>query len=355
MSELKPIIATEKKLERESGVELLRILAACGVIVLHYNYYGGAMSSAQGLNYGVLSLLESATAVSVNIFLLISGYFSCTRKSVSVAKVIRLLAQVIGFQLATNILSGIHGHNIRLRSLLASLLPLNYYVTFYLVLYLLSPYLHKLLGELSRSELKRLLLLLFGVFSLYQCAVDVLERIAGRELMGMSPVALHGGQSGYTVVNFLLVYCIGACLRLSELPKRLYLHLCLGGYALCTLLVWLWSFADASVAWAYCNPILILEAVFLFLAALKIHFQSKIVNILAKSSFTCYLLNIPLVVRVGTEVAAAKSAPLMLIHLLVSVIGIYLLCWIVDIVYTAITCKAFAALEKKLPSYETEG
>ncbi len=355
MSALKQKAALENRQPRESGVELLRMLAACGVIVLHYNYYGGALTSAQGLNSGVLRFLEALTAVSVNIFLLISGYFSCKRRSVSTGKALRLVAQVIVFQLALSLVSGVVGHSLRLRSLLAALLPTNYYVTLYLAIYLLSPYIHKLLGSLSERGLRRLVLLLFGMFSLYQCAVDVLESLAGTELTGMSPVSLHGGQYGYTVVNFLLLYCIGAYLRLSELGKKLSFHRCLLGFLLCASLVWLWSLVSPDLAWAYCNPILILEAVFLFLASLKLSFRSRFVNTLAKSSYTCYLLNIPLVQRVGAAAAAAKPLPFLLAHLLGSVAGIYLLCWGVDAVYTAITRKAFAALDQKLPTYGTEG
>lgn len=63
--------------ERNSGIELLRILAAMGVIILHYNNaeIGGGLKYAAGYHQLVLQLLQNTAICAVNVFVLISGYF----------------------------------------------------------------------------------------------------------------------------------------------------------------------------------------------------------------------------------------------------------------------------------------
>ena len=67
------------KTARQSNIELLRILAIMGVIILHYNnpVIGGGIKFVEknSMNYYVLYLLESLFACGVNLFMLISGYF----------------------------------------------------------------------------------------------------------------------------------------------------------------------------------------------------------------------------------------------------------------------------------------
>ena len=68
---------SEKK-DRQSGIELLRILAACMVIVLHYNDGGAFEHTRMGYNRTILFLLESMCICAVDLFILITGYFMCS-------------------------------------------------------------------------------------------------------------------------------------------------------------------------------------------------------------------------------------------------------------------------------------
>lgn len=86
---------------RSSNIELLRIFAILGVIVLHYNNAdmgGGFRFVLPGsLNYYLLHFLENLFICAVNLFLLISGYFLCTSFKRSLLKPLQLLIQVILF------------------------------------------------------------------------------------------------------------------------------------------------------------------------------------------------------------------------------------------------------------------
>ena len=68
----------DKRRDRESNIELLRILAMFGVIILHYNNpsIGGLSFVKYGsLNYWFLNIAESIFVCAVNLFMIISAYF----------------------------------------------------------------------------------------------------------------------------------------------------------------------------------------------------------------------------------------------------------------------------------------
>jgi surface polysaccharide O-acyltransferase-like enzyme len=81
---------------RDSNIELLRVLASMAVIMLHFNS-GGAFSevkldSANGI---ILYILEGISICSVDLFVLISGFFlSKTFKRKSI-KPVMLIFEVI--------------------------------------------------------------------------------------------------------------------------------------------------------------------------------------------------------------------------------------------------------------------
>lgn len=67
-----------KMKKRLSNIELLRILAMSGVVILHYNNVAmdGALAYVEhnSINYYVLLFLESLTICAVDLFILISFF-----------------------------------------------------------------------------------------------------------------------------------------------------------------------------------------------------------------------------------------------------------------------------------------
>ena len=105
----------ETKRERKSNIELLRILAIWGVVILHYNNpsIGGGMAYASegGINFYFLYFLESCCICAVDLFMLISGYFLVESKSRNVWRVLELIAQVMVFNVGIYIVRSLTGHN----------------------------------------------------------------------------------------------------------------------------------------------------------------------------------------------------------------------------------------------------
>lgn len=107
------------------------------------------------------------------------------------------------------------GNNSRLdemQGLIMTLVPSNWFVILYSTLYIISPYINILLEQLSGKQKKKMVIVLFAIFSVWPTIVDLSGEILGKEWIGLSSVGMYGSEWGYSIVNFLLVYIIGAYL-----------------------------------------------------------------------------------------------------------------------------------------------
>ena len=62
---------------RESGVELLRIISLLGVIFIHYSDILLPLLESSKPEFLLVHILRTMSAASVDVFLIISGYFMC--------------------------------------------------------------------------------------------------------------------------------------------------------------------------------------------------------------------------------------------------------------------------------------
>lgn len=350
-----------EKVERKSNIELLRIISIIGVIILHYcnpSIGGGVAFVKNDINIYSLYVLCSNFICSVDLFMLISGYFMCTNYKRNLWKIIRLVIQVVVFREAFYIGGVVLGTRVfSVRSLAGNALPSNYFVILYCCVYLLSPYVNLLLDRLDIRAMKTFLQIAILIFSIYPTMVDVLSELCGQELIGLSSVGMYGSQWGYTFVNFMLMYMIGAYLRKvdSSIIKIKSSHL-IAILIACIMIMTVWSrvndfighFTEKS-AWEYCNPLVILEAAVVFILFRKMDLGSnRIINNLAKGSFTVFLIHSSFLSKIRIEEFVQKNVLIMLIHIFVSCICIYLICWCVYWIYERITAPIYVFLEKRI-------
>lgn len=343
---------TEKKPERESGIELLRILTMFGVVILHYNNkdIGGAFSYVGNgsVNEAILYFLEGVFICAVDLFVLISGFFLVNTQKRKAVRTIELIVQVIAFRLLIY-LAGVvlQSEPFSAESLVECLIPNNYFVTLYIVVYILSPYINIIL---HKADLKQFVLLIFIVFSVLPSFVDLVQELLGHRWSGICTIGSGGTQSGYTIVNFLMMYCIGGAIRLTKIYERFNNRKIIPACFSLLIAVILAEFGKETpgFAWEYCNPLVILEAVCVFLLFKNIHFSSRIVNNLAKASFTCYLIHQVFFNVINIEYYVQRPFYIMLLHIIVSVAAIYLISFGVYWIYNAVTVPLFRKLDQYL-------
>lgn len=359
------------KKERQSNIELLRILSIAGVIILHYNnpvVGGGIAYALEGsLNFYILYFLESLFVCAVDLFMLISGYFMCESKQRSLWKPLELIVQVIAFREAIYLGRVVLGStSFSIKSAAGALIPVNYFVILYCVVYMLSPYINIMLDKLSEKSFRILMIISLCLFSVYPTIVDVLGEIRGEQFTGLSSIGMYGSQWGYSIVNFMLMYLLGAYLKKGNAGMLKWNSGKLIAFLLLSVLLMAgWARVNDNVgyftersAWEYCNPLVICEAAILFIMFSRVNLgRNKVINRLAESVFTVFLLHSVFLTHLQIENFVRGSALVMLVHIGVSVVLIYMVCWAVSIVYHKITEPIYKVLSSKikLPLIDAEG
>ena len=291
---------SQSVVRRESSIELLRIFAVMGVVFLHYNNAnrgGGFRFVADGsIAQYYLFLIETICICAVNVFVLISAYFLSETEERKLIKVVELLIQVIVFRVIFYFGSILTSDTIfTKKGLLEAILPVDYYVILYLVLYIISPYINLLLKRLSQKAFLKLLIIIGVIFSVWTIGVDLLENVYGRTLYGLSTIGMDGSQYGYTIVNFALLYLIGSYIR----KNRVSITKAKAGIGMLISLAVIYAGAIGEellhfrriASWGYNNPFVIAMAAFTFLLFREMTFQNRVINELAKAVFTCYLFH----------------------------------------------------------------
>ena len=278
--------------ERFSNIELLRVLAAFGVKLINYHDECVALHGLPETNMNILLFMKSIGICSVNIFLLISGFFLIDSEKRKFGKIVSLLFQVSVFNLLFMI--GRHfldNEAITMKNIISQIIPVNYFIILYVALYLISPFINKLLQNLTENSRKVFLFLSLVLFSVYPTILDFTQELRGEMWWGLSTIGAWGNQQGFNIVNFILLYCIGAICKLNNIVDKWksfkYLIPLLIGIV---VMVFLWAYFEESItrfgmrsAWCYHNPLVIFLAVLLFVLFQVFKFKSAIINQLGEA------------------------------------------------------------------------
>lgn len=205
---------TLKPPARQANLELLRCVAMMMVIVLHYLGKGNFLVGLkEGWLYPAESiawLLESFCIVAVNVYMFISGYFLCT-SSFKPSRLIQLWLQVWMYSMAVGLLGALTGvmeeTAFDTHFLLTLIFPvaMNHYwfMTAYIILYLLLPFLGIAVQKMTRQQLQVAVLLLLFVFSLQKSIL---------------PVRLETDGLGYDCLWYICVFMAAAYVRRFGVP-----------------------------------------------------------------------------------------------------------------------------------------
>ena len=194
---------SSQRAPRRSNIELLRILSMLLIVLHHYAcrgrtlYPGDVPSFERFFQYALMQV----GALGDDLFVLISGYFLIERPF-SLRRILRLWGEVFFYSVTVTLIGWAvsppeGGVNLNaLVSMAAPCLTGKYwFVTAYILLALLSPFLNRMLRALTRREFGWLLLLLF-------VSVSVL------------PTFMQGFMGWSQLATFILLYCVAGYMRL---------------------------------------------------------------------------------------------------------------------------------------------
>ena len=335
---------------RDSNIELLRILTICGVVMLHYNGNVAFSHVTQGsLNYYVLYLLEMLFICAVNLFVLISGYFLSATTQRRTIKIMELVIQVMVIGACKYLITALVTRSgISIKTMIGAAIPNNYFVTLYIALYLISPYINLVLNKLDQRQFGILLGLCFCLFAVWPTVLDVIMEATGRSFSGLYTTNTGGSQYGYSLINFILMYLIASYLRRFDVEQKckgVYLAV---GVTVCVGALFCWQLRFAPTARSYANPFVIAVGSMIFLLFKRVSIRSRLINTLAKASFTCFLLHDLLLWHIGIEKVVNGNVMLLLGHIMVMIPLIFLASWLVWKAYDFICAPILRWLGKRL-------
>ena len=265
---------------RQSNFELLRLVSMLMILGLHANFLALGVvniSVVHSLHVEdfVRTFFECLCIVGVNVFILISGWFGIKP---SVKGIFSILFQVLFYTLLLLLLYWALGAPVPAGFHKSIICPNGgyWFISAYLMLYILSPVLNKFVENISRQMFRRFLICFFLAVVLWGYFCDSL-RISG----------------GYHALFFVGLYLLARYLRMnfSAGPKWKSWHFLLL-FILCVGVTTVFYFAKwLPPTIAYTTPSVILASVFLLLAFSRMRLNSRAVNWCASSAFAIYLVH----------------------------------------------------------------
>ena len=197
------------KSKRLANIELLRIIAMGMVIMLHYLGKGDLLPTMHlhmGANGYAAWILESLAIVAVNVYVLISGYF-LVEAEFKPGKIARIVLQVLFYTILLTAVSLAFGiiqvSDLGVYNLIVQLFPFQleqyWFMTAYLVLYILSPVLALGVKQISKKNLQ-VVIIAFVVFMSVEKSI--------------LPVQIVFDKRGYDALWFICLFLVAAYIRL---------------------------------------------------------------------------------------------------------------------------------------------
>ena len=173
------------KKERESGIELLKLLAITLIVIFHmtqtlcgnYSELPGAEGAFIDLKSPVsdpsgifLMLFRNFGALGNHLFFVCSAWFLVSSKEGSRRKILQVVGDNWTLSVLFLILFLLAGQRISLNLMVKCLFPttfgMNWYVTCYVLFYLMHPYINRMMDAMNQRELRDLsaaLVFIYGV------------------------------------------------------------------------------------------------------------------------------------------------------------------------------------------------
>lgn len=347
--------------KRDSNLEILRIISMILIIVHHYARHGFNNCELYfSVNKYIVDILSLGGKIGVICFILISGYFMINSKF-TIKKLWKLIGQVLFYSYGIFILfstiltptSPIDEAKINM-----SIFPIAYshywFITCYVVIMIISPYINKFIRCMQKKELEKFLIIMITLWSVMY--------------------TLIGG--GYAFNNFgwlLVLYIIAAYINLyvkldnNAIKKNKIIMIVSSLLLVLSPIIYNTlgkvtgnsKYIENSRILAKFPSILVLivsVSIFLYFINKK-KFSSNIINNIAKCTLGIYLIHDnelfrPYLWEKILKNANYYSSNLLILHALISLVLVYVIGSIIDYIrmktIEPIWMKLYDYLESKL-------
>ena len=280
------------KKERNSTFELLRIIGIIMVIISHFCVHSGFLPldiTNKNFNMYLIQTLHLGT-IANHIFIILSGYFLVKSTNIKLTKIIKLILEMFFYSVVIGIIFMICSDTtFSIKEIVKFIFPCfwgNWFIIYYIILYILSLYLNKFIKSIDQKTMKKLLITLivlcYFIPSLTKNAWD------------FNPHTL-----------FVVDYFIGAYFSMygvkyskKELIKNLIIEIILY-YLLTGSMYILGGYINSNfILQNICyiigdnySIVSVLFAVSIFLLFTKIKFNNNFINLVASSVLGVYIIH----------------------------------------------------------------
>lgn len=202
----------EKK-SRNCAFDIARIVAMFLIVCSHFLGHGGFIRNMTGANFVFGRILTSLFNPSVNLFVLIGAYFTCTSKKLKWQRLAKLYAQVWIYGMTLFVvflcIQGVESFSVEW--LLSSIFPVvcgkYWFFSAYIFMMLVSPLLNIVIERINKKT------------HLAICVVSIVLGILAGDVHIVPQLAMG---DGYNVIWFVMLYFIAAFIRKYDVtvPKK---------------------------------------------------------------------------------------------------------------------------------------
>ena len=310
-----------------------------GIIILHYLNYGGFLTeNISQTNHVIVNFFESISIVCCNVFIIITGYLCINKDHIKIRKVFDILFMLITYGIIIFIISlllKIQFFNFNTILIFVKSITSRWFVTNYIILYLLIPLINKFVKQLDKKEYIYLIFILVLFFSIWPTFFD--------------NVTLK--DNGYGIINFFILYLIGGFIKLFNKDFNSAMLVII--YIFTLLITYVGSFYIGRV-WMYSSIFCLINSVCVFMIFKNLNIKdNKIINIVSSCSLAIYVLHEnQLIVRYlfknVLKTPLFYDSNYMFVHMIVCSIIVLIICCIIEMIRKYIMSKTFDKLFNKI-------
>lgn len=343
-------VQSTKIINRNTSIELLRIISMIMIMFHHFAYHGNFEWNFNEVTLPHLwyDFILMGGKVGVDIFVLISGYFLIenTEKLFQPKKLLKFWGQVVFYSIMTYLLSVMLRLNaFEIKQLIKVCLPITYpgwwFASTYFMLYLIHPFLNKLLHGLSKTEYQYLILMMVLCWSIIPTATTQL--FESNSLLWF--VTLYG------IAGYVNLYGGNQKLQ-SKHYFSLYFMVLIITYTVSTTFLFLgtkkeeWSTHAIDFFEIERLPILLMAiTLFMGFVTLKMNYH-KWINMIASATFGVYLIHDSSYIRYYLwtnifKINQYQDRTFLILYSILVVFILYVSCTMIDLIRKKLVEKPY--------------
>ena len=272
----------KEKKQRLVGLDLLKVLSMIFIIIHHVSKHGGFFENSTGFAKVFLSIINALFLPSVNVFVITSAYLIIKKGKTSLKNLFKLYFQIVFYSVLTYFLACLLNYKsfvfvefIKNFFVISHLL--FWFVKAYLIMYIVSPLLLKIVNGLNKKEY---------IITLFAIGIILLYSSLNKNFI------MFQLDNGFNAIWFCVLFIItGYQVRFGFNFKKIWFLLV---FLLCTILLFLEIYLS-KFSIAYSNVIVLIQTISIFNVLYDVNIKNKfcceVIKYLATCTLGIYLLH----------------------------------------------------------------